>query len=138
MRAAGTYLSEALRQQYPAAFILNVVVWPYDFGEVCVQHYNSVLTLSHLCKASDGVLVLENEVATNVCRRLLHVPSPSYRDLNGVIVRHLCMLLLPAAMTQGGDGGATDDGLASVGDPLLTALARLCCHPVCAACRRQA
>jgi tubulin delta len=129
---AGTFVTEAIRARYPDTFILNVVVWPYDAGEVCVQHYNAALTLSHLATASDAVLVLENEVATHVCRKLLHMPSPSYRDLNAVIVRSLCMLLLPAAH-KGGSLGAADDGSRDVGaveDPLLASLAHLCRHSV--------
>jgi hypothetical protein len=120
-------VSEVLRQQYPHAFIMNVVVWPYDFGEVCVQHYNSVLTLSHLALVSDMVLVLENEVATHVCRRLLHIPAPSYRDLNTVIVRHLCMLLLPSVLD---DDTTPTLSFPRLSDPLLTALTSLCSHPV--------
>lgn len=35
---------------------------PYHFGEVVVQHYNSVLCLSKIAMASDAVLLFENEV----------------------------------------------------------------------------
>lgn len=44
----GTYITERLRAEYPHAFILNQLVWPYTKGEVTVQHYNTVLTLSKL------------------------------------------------------------------------------------------
>jgi len=44
----GTYITEALRDEYPHTFLVNQVVWPYYTGEVIVQNYNSVLTLSHL------------------------------------------------------------------------------------------
>jgi hypothetical protein len=127
----GTYITGVIRQRFPAVFLLNVVVWPYDVGEVCVQHYNAALTLSHLTLASDAVLVLENEVATHVCRRLLHIPSPSYRDLNAVIVRSLCMVLLPARwQPEAEEGAGVGTALRVVRDPLVAALSQMCAHPV--------
>jgi hypothetical protein len=35
---------------------------PYHFGEVVVQHYNSVLCLSKVAQASQSILLFENEV----------------------------------------------------------------------------
>jgi hypothetical protein len=125
----GTFVSELVHHHYPHAFILNVVIWPYDFGEVVVQHYNSVLTLSHLTRCSDAVLVLENEVATEVCRRLLHIKSPSFRELNGVIVRSLCMILLPTARRDD-----EDTAFGTFEDPMLASLARVSCHSVSGDC----
>jgi tubulin delta len=42
----GTYLTETLRDHYPHANLLNHTVWPYESGEVIVQHYNAMLTLA--------------------------------------------------------------------------------------------
>lgn len=44
----GVYITEVLRDEFPSAFMVNSVVWPYESGEVIVQNYNSVLTLSKL------------------------------------------------------------------------------------------
>jgi len=44
----GTFVTEMLRDEYPRRFILNQVVMPYQTGEVIVQSYNALLTLSHL------------------------------------------------------------------------------------------
>ncbi len=45
----GTYLTETLRDHYPHANLLNHTVWPYESGEVIVQHYNAMLTLAKVC-----------------------------------------------------------------------------------------
>lgn len=45
---SGTFVTELLRREFPDAIMMNGVVCPYAAGEVCVQHYNSVLTLSKL------------------------------------------------------------------------------------------
>ena len=44
----GAFYAEQLRREYPNAFILSIIVWPYSTGEVSVQNYNALLTLSHL------------------------------------------------------------------------------------------
>ena len=41
-------MTELLRREYPDAVMVNGVVWPFQAGEVCVQNYNSILTLSKL------------------------------------------------------------------------------------------
>ena len=52
-------------------FVLNVAVMPYHFGEVVVQHYNSVLCLSKIAAASDAIMLFENEVRLIVCRLMI-------------------------------------------------------------------
>ncbi len=42
-------------------------------GEVVVQNYNAVLTLSHLYQSSDAVLVLENDHLQRICKQLLGI-----------------------------------------------------------------
>lgn len=44
----GAWVTEQIRRDYPHALMMNVVVWPYSKGEVSVQHFNSLLTLSHV------------------------------------------------------------------------------------------
>lgn len=44
---SGTRLTENLRDHFSKP-IVNSVVWPYQSGEVLVQHYNSALTMAHL------------------------------------------------------------------------------------------
>ena len=45
---AGTRVSSDLRDLYNESFIWNAVVWPHSSGEVIVQSYNTLLTMSHL------------------------------------------------------------------------------------------
>ena len=57
----GAYVANALRDTYPTATLMNHCVWPYESGEVIVQSYNTLLTLSSLLDASDGVCIVKNE-----------------------------------------------------------------------------
>jgi hypothetical protein len=106
----GTYVTEALRDTYGrGAHTTNCVVWPFSSGEVIVQSYNAVLTLSHLNALSDAVLTAENDHADAVCRRLHGQARPSFADLNKVIAHHLASALMPAQYElnegQGSGGG---------------------------------
>jgi hypothetical protein len=51
---------------------------PYESGEVAVQPYNALLTLSHLSSVSDGLLLLQNEVLHATCTKLLGVQRPGF------------------------------------------------------------
>jgi len=57
----GAFVAEAIRDEHRGATILNHCVWPYESGEVIVQSYNTLLTLSSLLDASDGVCIVQNE-----------------------------------------------------------------------------
>ena len=61
------------------AFMVNQVVWPYRTGEVIVQNYNAVLTLSHLYQTADAIVVMENDELHKICSQLLGIKvSRSY------------------------------------------------------------
>lgn len=63
-------------------------------------------------------MLLENDMASAVCKRLLNLASPSFDHLNRVLAKALAMLLLPCHTS-------TDERL-DVRD-LIT---RMCPHPV--------
>uniref|UniRef100_A0A674D271 Tubulin delta chain n=1 Tax=Salmo trutta TaxID=8032 RepID=A0A674D271_SALTR len=92
----GTYVTQCLRDAYPNSFILNHLTWPYGTGEVIVQNYNSVLTLSHLYQLSDAILVHENDTVHKICAQLMNIKHISFRDVNKVIAHQLGSVLQPA------------------------------------------
>eukprot|EP00877_Chromochloris_zofingiensis_P000033 jgi/Chrzof1/1002/Cz01g36130.t1 len=92
----GTYLAEALHDEFKAAHLINCCVWPYESGEVNVQPYNTLLTLSHLSEVSDGIILTQNEVLHATCTKLLGLKTPSFADLNRVAARCLASVMLPS------------------------------------------
>uniref|UniRef100_A0A803Y8B3 Tubulin delta chain n=1 Tax=Meleagris gallopavo TaxID=9103 RepID=A0A803Y8B3_MELGA len=92
----GAFVTQCLRDAFPTSFILNHVIWPYGTGEVIVQNYNSVLTLSHLYQSSDALLVHENDVIHKICAQLMHIKQISFRDVNQVIAHQLGSVFQPA------------------------------------------
>ncbi|KAG2489635.1 hypothetical protein HYH03_011914 [Edaphochlamys debaryana] len=102
----GTYVAQALRDDYHSAFVTNCCVWPYESGEVIVQPYNTLFTLSHLSDVSDGIVLLENEALHRTAARLLNIARPSFADMNGIAARALASVLLPAQPRGPHAGGA--------------------------------
>jgi len=89
-------VSEELRDEYPNCFQMHNVVWPYSSGEVVVQSYNSILSLSHLHDTSDAILCLQNDQAHDVCVKLLGNPRPKFQDLNKIMAQGLASILMPS------------------------------------------
>ena len=92
----GAFVTTALKDEYPHIAIVNNVIWPYTTGEVIVQNYNAVLTLSHLYSASDGIIFMENGKMQNICSHLLKVKNISFKDINTVVATKLAGIFLPA------------------------------------------
>ncbi|XP_054250268.1 tubulin delta chain isoform X3 [Indicator indicator] len=98
----GAFVTQCLRDAFPTSFILNHIIWPYGTGEVIVQNYNSVLTLSHLYQSSDALLVHENDVIHRICAQLMNIKQISFRDVNQVIAHQLGSVFQPTYTVEGG------------------------------------
>eukprot|EP01051_Picozoa_sp_SAG22_P011529 SAG22_NODE_1118_length_5518_cov_1.906994_4_plen_581_part_00 len=97
----GAYFTEQLRDEYPTGWLLNHVVWPYESGEVIVQHYNALLTLASVSQAADGVVYFENEHLHRICGKAHQTKegSETFEAMNELIARQLAHCLLPATTT---------------------------------------
>lgn len=70
------------------------LVWPFKRGEVSIQAYNAVLSLSHLQASADGLLLFENDVLHDICRRRLGIANVSMAQLNQLIGHQVRLILL--------------------------------------------
>lgn len=91
----GTRITEACRDDFEDLFRLNIAIAPHHFGEVVVQYYNALLCLAKASRASQGMLVFENEVAQMLCKEMRGIDKPSLKDLNAAIASNLLPILLP-------------------------------------------
>ncbi|XP_040192871.1 tubulin delta chain isoform X1 [Rana temporaria] len=96
----GTFITKCLRDIYPNSLLLNEVIWPYGTGEVIVQNYNSILTLSHLYQNSDALLVHENDVVHKICSQLMNIKHITFKDVNKVIAHQLGSVFQPAYTSE--------------------------------------
>ena len=120
----GTGVSEEIADTLGNLARLNIVIAPYHFGEVVVQNYNALLSLSRVSEASHGVLVFENEAAHALSRDMRGVDQPRIKDLNDTIAGSIVPLLLPKVV---GRRGGTRGRRPAV--RLRDDLAHLTCHP---------
>jgi tubulin delta len=100
---------------------------------VSVQPYNALLTLNGLTDASDGLLLLQNEVLHATCTKTLGIKRPGFEDLNAVAAAALAGALLPAhpraaAAPAAGGGGGRALGPVPL-RPLGEITSHLTCHP---------
>ena len=130
----GTFLTEVLRDEYPTATLVNHTVWPYESGEVIVQHYNALLTLAKVAQVSDATLYAENEALDQLCGRMLNLPKPTFDHLNQVIAGQLLQLCLPATLhaqplpsDAAGGGAVAAAGAATRPLELMVDVVRQCC-----------
>lgn len=117
----GTYITQCLRDMYPQSFIFNQLTWPYGAGEVIVQNYNSVLTLSRLYQLSDAILVHENDTVHKICSQLMNIKHISINDVNKVIAHQLGSVLQPAY--------TADSSGHYCRNPIGELLSSVVCHP---------
>ncbi|XP_005394031.1 PREDICTED: tubulin delta chain isoform X1 [Chinchilla lanigera] len=91
----GAFLTQHLQDHYSNALKMNQIIWPYGTGEVIVQNYNSILTLSHLYRSSDALLVHENDAVHKICAKLMSTKQISFRDINQVLAHQLGSVFQP-------------------------------------------
>lgn len=92
----GAFCTERLRDEYAHACIVNPVVWPYASGEVILQNYNFILTLSKLYEHSDALIIFENDQLHEICTRIIESKKVGFDDLNSLISHKLASILQPA------------------------------------------
>ncbi|PNJ65708.1 TUBD1 isoform 14 [Pongo abelii] len=91
----GAFVTQNLQDQYPNSLKMNHIIWPYGTGEVIVQNYNSILTLSHLYRSSDALLVHENDAVHKICAKLMNIKQISFSDINQVLAHQLGSVFQP-------------------------------------------
>jgi tubulin delta len=96
----GAHLVQRLREDYSKSNLLCTAVWPYQHGEVVLQNYNVLLTLSRLASDSSGLITLFNDEVLQTCRELLKNPRPSYSVMNRVIAQQMASIFFPVANTE--------------------------------------
>uniref|UniRef100_A0A8C5UU50 Tubulin delta chain n=1 Tax=Microcebus murinus TaxID=30608 RepID=A0A8C5UU50_MICMU len=97
----GAFVTQNLQDQYAHSLKMNQIIWPYGTGEVIVQNYNSILTLSHLYRSSDALLVHENDAVHKICAKLMNIKQISFSDINQVLAHQLGSVFQPVYSAEG-------------------------------------
>ncbi|XP_046279091.1 tubulin delta chain isoform X2 [Marmota monax] len=97
----GAFITQDLQDQYSNSLRMNQIIWPYGTGEVIVQNYNSIMTLSHLYRSSDALLVHENDAVHKICAKLMNIKQISFSDINQVLAHQLGSVFQPTYSEEG-------------------------------------
>lgn len=92
----GSRVLEILRSEFPNKSIINVIVFPYNNGEIVTQNYNTLLTLAKLYETTDGSILLQNDYLHKICNSMLAIKNVNLHDINKVIAHKICAVLQPA------------------------------------------
>jgi hypothetical protein len=96
----GTKMTEEIYDEFADVSKLNLAVMPYHFGEVVVQHYNSVLCLSKVAEVTDAILLYENEFAHELCVNMRGLSRPTLYDINRAITAEVVSALIPKLLSS--------------------------------------
>ena len=129
----GTRITEAAADEFSDVTRINIAITPYHFGEVVVQHFNSILCLAKISAASHSVLTFENEVAKQLCVEMKGIERPSINDINSIIAANIIPALLPKYPFISDEGDIDGHTRYSSPQGMFTTISddvtELCCHP---------
>ncbi|KAK9746588.1 Tubulin/FtsZ family, GTPase domain [Popillia japonica] len=91
----GSRIIELMREEYPSKFITNIIVLPFQKGDIVTQNYNTLLTLSKLYDVTDNTILFENDKIYDITRKLTSDREVRLSDLNQLIAQQLASIAQP-------------------------------------------
>ena len=91
----GSYLAVLMKDYFPEINLLNIAVWPNDSGEVVVNSYNTLLSISENYKVSDLMTVINNQEIFDICKNIYKFKKIGFENLNSIISKHLINIMIP-------------------------------------------
>ena len=91
----GSYLAVLMKDYFPEINLLNIAVWPNDSGEVVVNSYNTLLSISENYKVSDLMTVMHNQEIFDICKNIYKLKKIGFENLNSIISKHIINMMIP-------------------------------------------
>ena len=91
----GSYITILLKDYFPEVNLLNIAVWPHNSGEVVVNSYNTLLSISENYKVSDLMTIINNQDIYDICRDIYNYKKIGFENLNYVISRNIINMMIP-------------------------------------------
>ncbi|XP_071943066.1 tubulin delta chain-like isoform X2 [Antedon mediterranea] len=116
----GSHLCEAIRDNYPMAYIQSVVIAPFQTGESPLQNYNATLCMAWLQRYSDSIFMYHNEEilhrlsGLNVSKVVREEAKVTIKDINEHIAESLAGLYKPVSSGNTSHGNEPWEILQSV------------------------
>lgn len=90
----GSYLLTVLKDEFPNVTFINFMVAPKKGGEVILQNYNALFSLATVYEYSDYVFLLQNDRASDICKKILDMKKIDMDALNSVLSKNIVSSLL--------------------------------------------
>lgn len=91
----GSYVNIVLKDYFPTINLFNISVWPHNTGEVVVNSYNTLLSISESYKVSDIMSIINNQEIYDICRDIHKIKKIGFDNLNQIISNHIISTILP-------------------------------------------
>jgi tubulin beta len=102
----GSLLLNRLRDDYSDRILCTYSVFPSQkMSDTVVEPYNATFTISKLTEDSDGAFCVDNEALYNLCSRNLHLPRPTFGDMNHLVSNFMCGVTCPGRFPGQLNGG---------------------------------
>lgn len=97
----GSYLMGLLKDEYPELSLFTSVVLPRLSGEVILQFYNCVFSLSTIYQNCDGIFFFDNDSVERNCKKLYQIKRPNFKDMNFCLSQNLASFFFPTRSVSG-------------------------------------
>lgn len=94
----GSYVNIIVKDYFNTSNLINFSIWPHDTGEVIVNSYNTLLSISESYKVSDLVSIINNQEIYDICRDIHLVKKIGFEHLNQIISNHIISSTLPVSI----------------------------------------
>ena len=91
----GSYIAILLKDYFPEINLFNIAVWPHNSGEVVVNSYNTLLSISENYKVSDLMTIIHNQDIFDICKDIYNIKKIGFENLNSVISKHVINMMVP-------------------------------------------
>ena len=91
----GSYIAILLKDYFPEINLFNIAVWPHNSGEVIVNSYNTLLSISENYKVSELMTIIHNQDIFDICRDIYNIKKIGFENLNCVISKHIINMMVP-------------------------------------------
>jgi len=91
----GSYICLLLKDYFPEVNLLNIAIWPHNSGEVIVNSYNTLLSISENYKCSDLMTIINNQDIFDICKNIYNYKKIGFDNLNTIISKHIINMMIP-------------------------------------------
>lgn len=96
----GSYVNIVMKECMPTVNLFNVSIFPHKAGEVIVNSYNTLLSLSESYKVSDLMTIIHNQEMFDICKDIHKIKKIGFDNLNQIISKNLMSTLLPVRLNR--------------------------------------